>query len=290
MMIGSFRGDGVQRFNETLDQLFLDLFHRRSRIAEKLLNTGCGAAGQAAGDDQVEIAQVGGDVQGEAMQGGAAADADADGADFSEVGPDSDGAGFAAGGDCETLQRGDHRVFEGADVSADGQGVIVEADDGVDHDLAGAVKGDVAAAVAMDEIDAETLEVFGLGQKVLEALLAAADGDDGRVLEEEELFGIAGGDLLVEFFLQGPGLAIFERSQVDGFNHDRPNYRASRPGEARQGWIEAVVEVEIESREAEDIHVVQEENGQQEEPGEGAEGAKGGIFGPAAEGGGGQEI
>ena len=57
-----------------------------------------GLHGQAAGDNQVEVAQVGCDIQGQAMEGDAPADSHADGADLGKgtlpsVGPDADGAG-----------------------------------------------------------------------------------------------------------------------------------------------------------------------------------------------------
>src|SRR4051812_6946984 len=106
--------------------------------------------------------EVGGEVEGEAVEGDAAFDADADGGDFGGrthgtssmgvrrldgVDPDPYGGGVGEGGDAEVGEGLDDDLFEAVDVGADGEGVVLEADDRVGDQLAWAVVGDVAAAV-----------------------------------------------------------------------------------------------------------------------------------------------
>ena len=111
---------------------------------------------------------------------------------------------------CEGLE---DEAFEGVDVGGDGEGVGGEADDGVGDELAGAVEGDVAAAVGFDEFDAELLEL-GLGGEEVGGGAAAAEGDDGGVFDEEEAVLGAGEDVGVGLFLDGPGVAVGEGAEV----------------------------------------------------------------------------
>src|SRR6267142_4342773 len=89
---------------------------------EKFFERGGFAVGDAAGNDQVEVAEVGGDVEGEAVGGDPAADVDADGGElfFRDIArgldPDAGFAGNAVGGDTEFGGGADHGFFERADV------------------------------------------------------------------------------------------------------------------------------------------------------------------------------
>src|SRR5258708_2709098 len=117
---------------------------------EKFFKGGGFAVGDAAGNDQVEVAEVGGDVEGEAVGGDPAADVDADGGEFffgdaaRRLHPDAGFAGDAVGGDAEIGGGAGHGFFEGADkpvnVAADG----TEVQDGGAVDLACAMVSDVA--------------------------------------------------------------------------------------------------------------------------------------------------
>ena len=64
-----------------------------------------------------------------------------------------------------------------------GEGAQVE--DGIADDLAGAVEGDVAAAVAFEEFDAALGEEFGGGDYV-GGFGVSAQRDDGSVFEQEQ--------------------------------------------------------------------------------------------------------
>lgn len=138
---------------------------------------------EAAGDDEVEVGEVGVNVEGEAVHGDPAADADAHGGDLGggkgnrETGignrrrkgrregalhacrlpfaacpfgdPHARRPGFAAAFDAAGCQSPDDRFFEQPHVVVEAEVEAVEVEDGVDHELAGAVVGDVAAPVGL---------------------------------------------------------------------------------------------------------------------------------------------
>ena len=70
-------------------------------------------------------------------------------------------------------------------------------EDGVAHDLAGAVEGDVAAPVGFEEFDAALGQEFGARDHVC-GFGVASEGDDRRVFEQEkhvaDFFFFAEGD------------------------------------------------------------------------------------------------
>ena len=90
------------------------LLERGGRGLEGLeFERGDGAVGDAAGDDPVEVADVGGDVEGEAVRGDRLGDVDADGGDlflvYAAAGESPDAGEFA-----DALS-GDAEVFAGVD-------------------------------------------------------------------------------------------------------------------------------------------------------------------------------
>ena len=166
--------------------------------------------GDAAGDDPVEVAQVGGDVQGEAVRGDALGDVDADGGDLllanaaARQCPDAGEFADALGRDAEVAAGADEGLFhqadevDGTEVRATFAGkVAAQVEDGVADELAGAVVGDVAAAVDLVELDAAAGEQFVGGEDV-GAGGVAAEGENGRMLEQKERVadgaGLARGD------------------------------------------------------------------------------------------------
>src|SRR5882757_3714807 len=182
---------------------------------EKFFKGGGFAVGDAAGNDQVEVAEVGGDVEGEAVGGDPAADVDADGGEFffgdaaRRLHPDAGFAGDAVGGDAEIGGGADHGFFERADVPVNVAADGIEIKNWIADDLAGAVVGDVAAAVGFAEFDIFLAEdVFG-GEKIFLAGIAAESEDVGMFAEEENVVdgaGFTGGDeALLEGVRPGPG-------------------------------------------------------------------------------------
>ena len=137
------------------------------------------AVGDAAGDDPLEVAQVGGDVEREAVRGDALRDVDADGGDLllrdaaAGDGPDAGELADALREHAEVAAGADEDLFEQADevdraeVRALLAGeVAAQIEDGVADELAGAVVGDVAAAVDLVELDAALAEELVGGEDV----------------------------------------------------------------------------------------------------------------------------
>ncbi len=61
----------------------------------------------------------------------------------------------------------------------------LEIDDRVTHELARTVEGDIAAPLDLEQLDSFALQKLRRGNEVL-LFTAAAQGDDGRVLDEQE--------------------------------------------------------------------------------------------------------
>src|SRR5882762_1539469 len=120
-------------------------FVERDVAVEKFFEGGGFAVGDAAGNDEVEIAEVGGDVEGETVGGDPAADVDADGGEFffgdiaRRLDPNAGFAGDAVGADAEIGGGADHGFFEGADIPVNVAADGIEIQDGVTDDLAWAV-------------------------------------------------------------------------------------------------------------------------------------------------------
>ena len=66
--------------------------------------------------------------------------------------------------------------------------MLSETNDRIRHDLARAVIGDVAAAVAVNQIDILFGQFFGAGDEIPDGFLAAAQGDHGGMFDDEILF------------------------------------------------------------------------------------------------------
>lgn len=137
----------------------------------------------AAGGDGGEAVERAGDVDGEAVHGDPLACADADAGEFAVFDPDPGEIVSAGGGDAEGAGAVDEGLFETAEVAVEVVAVGGEAEDGVADELAGAVPCGFAAAADFDERGGE-----GLGVAEAGAVLGAADGEDGFVLEEEDGF------------------------------------------------------------------------------------------------------
>ena len=195
-------------------------FVERDVAVEEFFEGGGFAVGDAAGNDEVEIAEVCGDVEGEAVGGDPAADVDTDGGEFffgdiaGRLDPDAGFAGDPIGGDAEIGGGTDHGFFEGADVPVNIAADWIEIEDGIADDLAGAVIGDVATAVRFAELDIFLAEdIFG-GEKIFLAGVAPESDDMGMFAEEEDVAdsaGFAGSD---DSLLEGVGVGPGKEAEV----------------------------------------------------------------------------
>ena len=145
------------------------------------------------------------------MGGDPARDVHADGADFGQLAilvphPDSGCAGFPAALNSEARQGPDHRFLQAPDVGHDIAFPFSQIDNRVADNLAGAVVSDVAAAVDLEEFDAQLGQAVAAEQHVFQAAVAA-QGQHMRMFEQQELVtdfaGFAAG---LQGLLQGPGV------------------------------------------------------------------------------------
>lgn len=137
----------------------------------------------AAGGDGGEAVERAGDIDGEAVHGDPLACADADAGEFAVFDPDPGEVVAAGGGDAEGAGAVDEGLFEAAEVAVEVLAVESETEDGVADELARAVPCGFAAAADFDERGGE-----GFGIAEAGAVLGAADGEDGVVLEQEDSF------------------------------------------------------------------------------------------------------
>src|SRR5688572_20113137 len=79
----------------------------------------------------------------------------------------------------------DERFLDLAQVPVQVLAVSLEVEDGVAHQLSGAVEGDVAAALDFVHLDAARAKPFGRGDDV-RLLRRATEGDDRRMLEQQQ--------------------------------------------------------------------------------------------------------
>src|ERR1044072_2183770 len=114
----------------------------------------------------------------------------------------------------DLVQSSDDDLLKTPDVGADGELVIGQADNRIGDELAGAVVGDVAAAVGLDDFDAETRKLGIRGDQVSRNAGAAAKGNDLLMLEQKKSLSSAGQDLGMDRFLDGPGVAIGNQAEI----------------------------------------------------------------------------
>jgi hypothetical protein len=121
--------------------------------------------------------------------------------------------------DPEGAERSDQRLLEHAHVALDVLSVPAQVQDRVADELPRPVEGRLAAAIGLDHVDGRVL-----GHVQLRLVRAAAERDDGRVLEEEH--GVrrlvrqdGGGDLP----LQVPRFAVGDEVELEhvGGDHAR---------------------------------------------------------------------
>jgi hypothetical protein len=183
----------------------------RHPTAELLGQRRDASVGDAAGHEPVVPPEVHVAVEGEAVHGHAAADADADGGDLAlgaaVVRPEPHAAASRdpRGLDPEVAADSDQRLLDAADV-VDDLDVVGQRHDRVADQLARSVEGDLAAAVHVDDRRAAGIRGPLVGRRAL------AGGEHRRVLEQQDGGRlVASHDPSMHLSLQLPG-----REVVDG--------------------------------------------------------------------------
>lgn len=92
-------------------------------------------------------------------------------------------------------------------------------EDRVTDELSWSVESDVAAAIAVEDLDAAGGQVFGWGENV-GRLGVSAEGDDGWVLEQEKKIGdLAGLTQIDEFLLETEAVGVGDGSEANNGDH-----------------------------------------------------------------------
>jgi hypothetical protein len=175
--------DGGQMPNKTLE----NVVERRS-CAEQLGEAGNALVGDATWDDETERRKVVGYIQSESVRRHPTRDAYADGAELGVSQPYARMLRDALSGDSEVGACSDHDLLEIANVTMDVAAVGGEVENRIDDGLPGAMKRDVAAASALENVDALGAEGVDGKQQMLSSSIAT-QGDDGRMLHEQHSVG-----------------------------------------------------------------------------------------------------
>src|SRR5258708_29357849 len=100
--------------------------------------------------------------------------------------------------------------------------VSAEVEDGVADELPGAVEGDVAAAVAFEDLDSAQSQLVGRQQDV-GRLRVASQGDDRRVLEQEQHVADASGFAeFDQFLLDAQSGSVVDAAELEDGDHLSP--------------------------------------------------------------------
>jgi hypothetical protein len=210
-----------------------------------------GPIGNAAGIDELEVAEIRGDVESESVRGDAACDVNADGSDLPlpcrrvfgrsrttliqkavvrrtappQVAPDAGEAADTTRCDAEFAAEPDERFFDeanevdGAEAGAAWVAQAAQIEDRVTDELAWAVVGYIAATVDFVERDSASRENF-IRREDVGAPGVAAEGEDGGVFKEQKSIGdeVAGAEL-DELDLEAQGLGVVDTTEIEVLDH-----------------------------------------------------------------------
>ena len=196
-------------------------FLERKLPAEFLLHRSYRSRSDSAGNNQLEVLEVGIHIQSEAMGGYATGDVDTEGSDLgfgrmARTGPDFDGGrslfscrprfspdtgepGDALGGNPKVGAAADQNFFQSANVFDRPHrlgfptiGVhSPQIEDGISHQLPGTVEGYVPAAITLPYLYVALRQQFGRGHDV-RGFGVPPQSDDRRVLEQQYHISDAG--------------------------------------------------------------------------------------------------
>ena len=186
-----------------------------------------GAVRNAAGNDEREIAKIGADVEREAMRADVLGDVDANGRNLlfcnaaSGKSPDSRALADALRRNAEIFAGEDQSFFDetdeidGAKVRTALAGKIAaEIEDGIADELAGAVIGDVSAALGLVNFNVFVGELR-IGSEDVGAGGIASKREDGRVLKQQKRVrdeaGFARGD---DFGLEAQAFRVADATEM----------------------------------------------------------------------------
>ena len=181
----------LEYFTEMRNESWPDFLAGDCAIQHALERRGA-LPGDAARNDQIKVSQIGGHIVREAVRSDPAAQVHAKRRELFFAGgvihPNSVVGRDAASSHAEIGRGANHHFFELLDVPAHVAAMLREIQDGIADDLAGAVIGDVAAAIARMEGDVHLREQAFAGTQVF-AFAIAAESDHVRMLAEQQDIG-----------------------------------------------------------------------------------------------------
>ncbi len=151
------------------------------------------------------------DIERQAVVAATVLDFQTEGGDLGVADVDARRAGAALGMDAMRRQKVDHPLLDGGDQFAHLDFQPGQVEQQVDHDLAGAVVGDLAATVDLDDGDADIFkDMFGLA--------GLAERVDRRVLDDPQFVGRFGRAAGREFLHRAPGWLVVDPAQTANFH------------------------------------------------------------------------
>jgi len=180
----NYRGQ-IERLREFGGDAIPNVLHRNVLDAQLATDRRHDDAVNSARDDEIEIGEVGRDVEGEPVPGDPVARVHADRGDLLAAGPHSGERSIPFAGNSIVGERVDQRFLDLSQVPVQILLVALEIDDRISDELAGSVEGDVSSALDLEQLHAFALEKLRGCDEVL-FLRRPAERDYRWVLDEEE--------------------------------------------------------------------------------------------------------
>src|SRR3954470_21038985 len=185
----------------------------------------------ATGHDEVEMAEVGGDVQGKAVAGYPSGDSDTDSRKLLVADPHAGQHRHPGSRHAEPEYRTNQHLFQIANVTVNVTAIRAQVDDGVADELTGTMIRDVPAASRLDYLHAFFFQPRGRRHDV-RAIVARlyAERDDWRVFEQEKLiWNRVLLPLLHKALLQIDAFSVGDRSKPVDFKRTRHSVLVLEP-------------------------------------------------------------
>jgi hypothetical protein len=179
-------GDAPEYGAEVRNQPIRDLFPS-DRPPEEPLERGDAPVGKTARDDEVEAIEIRADVEGKPVARDPTREAHPDGRQLLGPHPGTGQTGDALGRNPVVCGRPNEDFFEVAHVAVDVAAIGFEIENGIAHDLAGTVVGDVAAPAGFVDVDTPRRQLIEAGENVAAPAIAAhAERQHVWVLEKQQ--------------------------------------------------------------------------------------------------------
>lgn len=198
----------LKHFSKALNHPRLNV--RERRVASEPFKRSHAAVRDAARNDEIEVPQVCGDIEGETVAGNPAGDADANGGELFVADPDTGEALNATGRNPIVFRDANEDFLQITHVAVHVQTIGMQIENRIADELSRTVIRDVAAAPGFEDVDAGRLQRIGRGTHVRPPTVASdAERQHARMFDQEQkVVDVAGATLLDERPLQRERLLI----------------------------------------------------------------------------------